>query len=214
MLSGKRAHPSITALLRIFSMMVNEAENQEIEDAFKEHADLTYNLMRIVNSAGSGLSTKISSVKHGLMVLGRGPLTRWVQLLLYASDKGNHTVSPLMQLAATRGKLMELIAQQDSAGAREYADRAFMVGMLSLLDALLGEPMSVILKRMNLHTDVEVALLRQEGDLGNLLSLCKKLEAGNFESVRDSLRSHSALNMSELTKAQLEAMAWANSIGV
>jgi EAL and modified HD-GYP domain-containing signal transduction protein len=119
-----------------------------------------------------------------------------------------------MQLAATRGKLMELIAQQDSAGAREYADRAFMVGMLSLLDALLGEPMSVILKRMNLHTDVEVALLRQEGDLGNLLSLCKKLEAGNFESVRDSLRSHSALNMSELTKAQLEAMAWANSIGV
>jgi c-di-GMP-related signal transduction protein len=214
MLSGKRANPSITALLRIFSMMVNEAENQEIEDAFKEHADLTYNLMRIVNSAGSGLSTKISSVKHGLMVLGRGPLTRWVQLLLYASDKGNHTVSPLMQLAATRGKLMELIAQQDSAGAREYADRAFMVGMLSLLDALLGEPMSVILKRMNLHTDVEVALLRQEGDLGNLLSLCKKLEAGNFESVRDSLRSHSALNMSELTKAQLEAMAWANSIGV
>lgn len=214
MLSGKRAHPSINALLRIFSMMVNEAENEEIEDAFKEHADLTYNLMRIVNSVGSGLTTKISSVKHGLMVLGRGPLTRWVQLLLYASDKGNNTVSPLMQLAATRGKLMELVAQQEHVGAREYADRAFMVGMLSLLDALLGEPLSEILKRMNLHVDVEAALLHHKGDLGNLLSLCKKLEAGDFESVRDALRSHSALNMSSLTKAQLEAMAWANSIGV
>jgi c-di-GMP-related signal transduction protein len=214
MLSGKRAHPSISALLSIFSMMVNEAENEEIEDTFKQHADLTYNLMRIVNSAGSGLTTKISSVKQGLMVLGRGPLARWVQLLLYASDKGNNTVSPLMQLAATRGKLMELVAQQESAGAREYADRAFMVGMLSLLDALLGEPLSEILKRMNLQVDVEAALLHHKGDLGSLLSLCKKLEIGDFESVRDSLHAHSSLNMSDLTKAQLEAMAWANSIGV
>lgn len=211
-LSGKRAPPSKIALLRIFSMMVGGAENQEIEDAFKEHADLTYNLMRIVNSVGSGLTTKISSLKHGLMVLGRGPLTRWVQLLLYASDKGNSTVSPLMQLAATRGKMMELVAQQENAGAQEYTDRAFMVGMLSLLDALLGESLPDILKRISLQADVEAALLNHEGDLGNLLSLCKKLEGGDYEFVRDTLRSHSSLNMNEFTRAQLEAMAWANNI--
>jgi c-di-GMP-related signal transduction protein len=213
-LSGKRAHPSTIALLRIFSLMANGAENREIEDAFKEHADLTYNLMRIVNSVGYGLATKISSLKHALVVLGRGPLTRWVQLLLYASGKGNNTVSPLMQLAATRGKLMELVARHGSATAHEYADRAFMVGMLSLLDALLGEPLSGILKRINLHTDVEAALLHHEGDLGALLSLCKKLEAGDFKSVRDVLRSHSSLDMNEFTRAQLEAMAWANQIAV
>jgi EAL and modified HD-GYP domain-containing signal transduction protein len=211
-LTGKRAHPSKIALLRIFSLMVSGAENQEIENAFKEHADLSYNLMRIVNSVGSGLTTKISSLKHGLMVMGRGPLTRWVQLLLYASDKGNGATSPLMQLAATRGKLMELVAQQENTGSNEYADRAFMVGMLSLLDALLGETLPGILKRINLQADVEVALLHHEGDLGNLLGLCKKLEAGDYEFVRDTLRSHSSLSMNELTRAQLDAMAWANSI--
>ncbi len=211
-LSGRRAHPSKIALLRIFSMMVSGAENYEVEDAFKEHADLTYSLMRIVNSAGSGLTTKISSLKHGLMVLGRGPLTRWVQLLLYASDKGNKTVSPLMQLAATRGKFMELVAQQENTAAHEYADRAFMVGMLSLLDALLGEALPEILKRINLHVDVETALLYHDGELGNLLSLCKKLEAGDYEFVRDTIFSHSSLNMNELMKAQLDAMAWANNI--
>lgn len=211
-LSGKRAHPSKIALLRIFSMMVSGAENQEIENAFKEHADLTYNLMRIVNSVSSGLTTKISSLKHGLMVLGRGPLTRWVQLLLYASDKGNGTVSPLMQLAATRGKMMELVARQENTGVDEYTDRAFMVGMLSLLDALLGESLPDILKRISLQADVEAALLNHEGDLGNLLSLCKKLEGGDYEFVRDTLRSHSSLNMNEFTRAQLEAMAWANNI--
>ena len=211
-LSGKRAHPSKIALLRIFSLMVGGAENREIENAFKEHADLAYNLMRIVNSVGSGLTTKISSLKHGLMVMGRGPLTRWVQLLLYASDKGNGTTGPLMQLAATRGKLMELVALQDNAGAQEYADRAFMVGMLSLLDALLGEPLPEILKRISLQSDVEAALLHHEGDLGNLLGLCKKLEAGDYEFVRDTLHSHPLLTMNEFTRAQLDAMAWANSI--
>lgn len=214
MLSGKRANPSKIALLNIFSMMASGAENSEIEDAFKPHADLTYNLMRMVNAPGSGLATKISSLKHGLMVLGHEPLKRWVQLLLYASDKGNNTVSPLMQLAATRGKLMELIALQESGGDREYGDRAFMVGMLSLLDALLGEPLPEILARMSLQEDVESALLRHEGALGALLMHCKRLEAGDLASIDEALRSHPSLTMEVLNKAQLDAMAWANSIAV
>ena len=214
MLSGKRANPSKMALLNIFSMMASGAENNEIEDAFKPHADLTYNLMRMVNSPGSGLATKISSLKHGLMVLGREPLKRWVQLLLYASDKGDSKVSPLMQLAATRGKLMELAALQESNGNREYADRAFMVGMLSLLDALLGEPLSDILARMSLQEDVEDALLRHAGGLGMLLTLCMQLEAGDLASIDEALHAHSSLTMETLNKAQLDAMAWANSITV
>ncbi len=141
MLSGKRSDPSKMVLIRLLSMMLEDVENDEIEEAFKENADLTYNLMRMVNSVGTGLATKISSLKHGLMVLGRQPLRRWVQLLLYASNKGTITVSPLMQLAATRGKLLELVAQQERSDDKDYADRAFMVGMLSLLDALLGEPL-------------------------------------------------------------------------
>jgi len=214
MLSGKRTQPSMMALLRIFSMMAGEVENHEIEDVFKEHADLSYNLMRMVNSAGSGMAAKISSLKHGLMVLGREPLKRWVQLLLYASDKGNNMVSPLMQLAATRGKMMELIAQNEGGGDHDYADRAFMVGMLSLLDALLSEPLHGILARMNLQEEIEAALLRHDGALGNLLSHCKMLEAGDFASIRDALHSHSSLTMDMLNKAQLEAMGWANSIVV
>jgi len=214
MLTGKRTNPSKMALLRIFSMMASGAENQEIEDAFKEHADLTYNLMRLVNSNGSGLTTKISSVKNGLMVLGMRPLKRWVQLLLYASDKGSQTVSPLMQLAATRGKFMELIAHHESGGSRDYADRAFMVGMLSLLDVLLGEPLDVILARLNLHEEVELALTHYAGKLGSLLSHCKMFESGDQNGMRDTLLSHPSFNMEAFNKAQLEALSWANNIAI
>ena len=212
MLSGKRSDPSKMVLIRLLAMMLEDVENDKIEEAFKEHADLSYNLMRMVNSVGTGLVTKISSLKHGLVVLGRQPLRRWVQLLLYASNKGNVKVSPLMQLAATRGKLLELVAQRENPGDKDYADSAFMVGMLSLLDALLGEPLSDILARMSLQENVEAALLKHEGSMGELLTLCEKIEKGDIVAIQGMLHSHTRLTVEVLNKAQLEALGWANSI--
>ena len=214
MLSGKRSDPSKMLLIRLLSMMLDDAENEEIEEAFKEHADLTYNLMRMVNSVGVGLTTKVSSLKQGLVVMGRQPLRRWVQLLLYASSTGNITDNPLMQLAATRGKLLELVAQEERPHEPDYADRAFMVGMLSLLDTLLNEPLPGILARMNLHDDVEAALLLHEGSLGELLTLCEKIEAGDIVAIQEKLRTRPGLTVDVLNKAQLEALGWANSIAI
>ena len=214
-LSGKRADTSKIVLLRILTLMLSEAENEKIVEEFKEHPTLAYNLMRMVNSVGTGLATKISSLSHGLIVMGRRPLQRWVQLLLYASGKGGEgAVSPLMQLAATRGKLMELVAQQVRPYDRDYIERAFMVGMLSLLDTLMNEPLPAILARMNLQEEVEAALLERSGDLGSLLTLCEKLEAGDIAAVQEKLRTRPGLNADVLNKAQLEALRWANNIVV
>jgi len=214
MLTGKRTNPSKMVLLRIFSMMISGAENQDIADAFKEHADLSYCLMRLVNSPGVGFATKISSLKQGLMVLGREQLKRWVQLLLYASDNGSYKASPLMQLAASRGKFMELIAHRESGGDRDYSDRAFMVGMLSLLDVLLGESLDVILARLNLNEEVQLALTHYVGKLGSLLSHCKMLESVDINAVHETLILHPTLTIEELNRAQLEAMGWANNIAI
>lgn len=212
-LSGKRADPSKMVLLRILTLMLGDAENEKIVDAFKEHPTLAYNLLRMVNSAGNNLAVKISSLNHGLMVLGRRLLQRWVQLLLYAS-KGGDTANPLMQLAATRARLMELVAQQVRPRDCDYVDRAFMVGMLSLLDVLMEEPLLDIVARMSLHEDIEAALLERSGDIGGLLSLCGELEAGDAVALRERLRTYPALTADALNMAQLEALGWANNIAM
>ena len=213
MLSGKHADASKIVLLRILTLMLSGAENDKIVDAFKEHPTLSYNLLCMVNSAANNLAVKVSSLGHGLMVLGRRALQRWVQLLLYASKDGNE-VSPLMQLAATRAKLMELIARQIRERDLDYADRAFMVGMLSLLDVLMDEPMKDIVARMSLQEEIEAALLQRSGDLGDLLSLCGEIESGDATAIQKRLRSHSGLTADALNKAQLEALGWANSIAM
>jgi len=212
MLSGKRADSSKIVLLRVLSLMLSDVENEKISDAFKEHPTLAINLMRMANSAGSGLTTKINSLSHGLIVLGRRVLQRWVQLLLYASGKAGGAANPLMQLAATRGKLMELIAQQVRPHDLEYIDRAFMVGMMSLVDVLMDEPLHGLVVRLNLQEELEAALLERSGDLGELLGLCGELETGDTAAVQGRLRTRPSLTASSLNEAHLGALGWANNI--
>lgn len=186
-------------------------KTKKIVNAFKEHPTLVYNLLRMVNSAGSNLTTKISSLSHGLMVLGRRALQRWVQLLLYAT-KGNDAANPLMQLAATRAKLMELIAQQVRPRDCDYVDRAFIVGMLSLLEVLMDEPLSGLVSRMNLEAEIEKALLEHGGEIGELLVLCELLELCDTAAVQERLPAYPGLTADFLNGVQLEALRWANSI--
>jgi len=213
MLSGKRSDPSKMLLLRILTMMHGDAENDKIVNAFKEHPILSYDLLRMVNSASNSLSMKISSLSQGLMILGRKALQRWIQLLMYASVNETGERNPLMQLAATRAKLMELIAGHvRQSGDPDYADSAFMVGMLSLLDVIMDKPMHDIVTSMGLNEEMSEALLERSGDLGDLLSLCGELESYDAVAVQTRLYSYPSLGVDLLNGAQLQALGWANNI--
>ncbi len=213
-MSGKRADPSKLALLRLLALNLGDAEVAAIEQEFKHHPNLAYNLMRMVNSVACGLPQKISSIEHGIVVLGRKQLQRWVQLLLYTAGRANsQMVSPLMQMAATRGRLMELIAEADRPRDKDYHGRAFMTGILSLLDTLFGVPLSEIVSRLGLADEVKSALLARQGRLGRMLTLLEKKEANDIGAVRGILGELAILGLGELTAAELEAVSWANRIG-
>jgi len=211
--SGKRAQPAKLALLRLSHLLLSDAEVDDIENELKQHPDLAYNLMRIVNSVAFGLSRKIDSIGQCIAVLGRAKLTRWVQLLLYsASRNGNDAANPLMQMAATRGKWMETLAHAQRPGDKSYQDLAFMVGILSLLDALLAMPIREVVDGLNLADEVKAALLTREGPLGTLLQLIEHKESNAFEAVSRDLQAMPFLTPASFTSAELDAATWANSI--
>jgi len=212
MLSGRRSDPSKMLLLRILTMMQGDAENEEIVNAFKEHPVLSYDLLRMVNSASNSFSIKVSSLSQGLMILGRKVLQRWIQLLMYASAKETGARNPLLQLAATRAKLMELIAEQVRQSDPDYADSAFMVGMLSLIEVIMDTPMYDIVTSMGLDEEMSAALLERRGDLGDLLSLCGELESCDAAAVQMRLCLYPSLGVDLLNGAHLQALAWANNI--
>ncbi|GBG13705.1 diguanylate phosphodiesterase [Novimethylophilus kurashikiensis] len=208
-LSGKKANPRQLVLLRVMNQIMNDVEIREIENTFKESPNLVLGLLRLVNSVGMGLRLKISSLQQALVVLGHKHLQRWVQLLLYVQD-GTIATNPLMQMAATRARTMELLCQ--SRSKQVDADAAFMTGILSLVDVLLGMNMEDILNQLSLSEDVRDAILLRQGYLGRLLALMESVEIGDFSSVAEGLESLH-LTAADLSHAELEAMQWVGQLG-
>ena len=214
-ITGKRLSHAETALMRLLSLVLTDADTPQIESVFKQNPDLTLNLMKLVNSVAVGGKGRINSLRGALTALGRQQLQRWLQVLLFAlsSAPAAEFPSPLLILAATRGKLMELIAQATRPTDRDFHDKAFMTGILSLVNALLGMPMAEILGAMPVDEDVRNGLVQRTGRLGAMLLVVEALEETDLLGIEKALEAVPGLQHSQVIGMQVEAMRWANSIG-
>ncbi|UJP06290.1 MAG: HDOD domain-containing protein [Nitrosomonas sp.] len=212
-IAGKSIDPSKLSLLKLLLLVVKEGDVAEIENELKYQPGLSYNLLRMVNSAGTGLQSKVNSIKRAVMILGRKQLQRWVQILLYAAkQKDGGTADALMQVATVRGKLLESIAIADRPHDKNHQDRAFMVGVLSLLDVLLATPMPELVATLSIQKDMSDALVNRQGYLGRQLALIEAHEQGDAGAVKAMVVETGFLTFNEFMRMEMEATAWANRI--
>ena len=212
-LAGKKLDHSQLSVMKLLGLLLSDADTTELENALKPEPGLTVNLLRMTNSVGAGCREKITSLRHAITVLGRRQLQRWLQLLVFASGKQTGTANPLMMMAATRGRLMELLASELRASDKLFADQAFMVGIMSLMPALVGLPITDIVAPLGLSSEVRDALCTGEGELGSLKRLAESSENGDLAELTDALAAFPELGARALNRAQTQALQWAFSIG-
>lgn len=212
-IAGKKLGHSELSLMRLLGLVLEDAEVQALEAVFKHEPGLSMNLMRLTNSVATGVRAKVTSLRHAITILGRRQLQRWLQILLYTDRTGGNVAGPLLQLAATRGRLMELIAGKLHPGHREIEDRAFMTGIMSLMPALMGVPIEEILGSINVGADVREALEHGKGELGTLLVLSEALENGNGQLCHDLAAELPGADHMLINACLTQALAWASSIG-
>ena len=212
MLQGRRADPSRSVLMRLLQQSMGDVDSAEIEATFKQAPELSYKLVRLVNSVGIGCQYEIRSLSHALAMLGRRQLQRWLQVLLFAHHSAGDFPSPLLQMAAARGRFMELLSEQ--AGKPQAAcDLAFMTGILSLLDALLKMPIADALGDIVLPQDARDALLGRKGRLGRMLLLAEALERSEDVEVSRLMEAQDLCSTARLPALQIEALSWATGLG-
>jgi EAL and modified HD-GYP domain-containing signal transduction protein len=199
--------PNRVLLLELLAKVANDADSQEIQAIVKRDPQLSYHLLKLVNSVAFSLSNKITSFNQAITLLGRRQLQRWLQLLLYARAGKGDLANPLLPRAALRAGLAEALCRAGGA-SRDAQDRAFMAGMFSLLDALFGMPLAEIMKPLNLADDVVAALTDRSGPLGALLAA---VEAGE-KPVGDELAARLAaagIGHENWARCLIEACRWA-----
>ncbi len=211
-LSARRNAPERTALLETFRALSDESDMPEIENCFKRHPELGIHLLRFANSAGMGSRMKITTLQHAIMYLGIVPLRRWVLLMLYAgTDAG--VAGPLAELAAVRGRLLELLLDAmgvDVAG-NVSKECAFLTGMLSLADALLERDLGEVIDELKVDPAIREAALERRGTLGLLLGAIECLEQGNFTELALRL-AEAGVPGEVLAEAQRDAYGWIRNV--
>ena len=164
--------------LKLAQLIASDAETREIEEVFRHEPTLAYHLMRLVNSPGIGSGRRIDNFAQAIMMLGRRQLRRWLNLILFSSQKGDPRSAMLLARVAVRARMLEQLAREVGYD-KEVQDRAFMIGMFSLLGVMFGMPLPDVLQPLKLDPELNTALLAREGELGQLLKAVEAIEQGD-----------------------------------
>jgi EAL and modified HD-GYP domain-containing signal transduction protein len=213
-MSGKKLSPSQLAVMQLMTLVTSDVDNREIERAIKRDVSLALNLLRLVNTPAVGARQRIDSLSQAVTILGRRQLQRWLQIMLYAEpSKRGHSMTPLLMLATTRGRLLELLAHKLRPSERHAADVAFTVGIMSLMDTLFGIPMSEILAQIPVVEEVQDALMYRSGFFGELLKLAECIEQmeERESQIVPTLREL-AMSTDELVELEMAAFEWSDNV--
>jgi len=210
----QRIDGAFTSLLKLLQLLMNDAELEEIETCLRHCPGLTYSLLLLVNSVAAATRKKISSVRHAVALLGRQQLKRWVQLALFTNDDSRGLENPMVDMAAVRGGMMEQLVrchstlQYDS----DLADEAFLIGILSLLEWIYDVSVEEVVKSLNLSDEVSDALLRREGELGQVLACVEALEQMDFKGAWPRLEAM-GFSHDQVLEAQCRSFQWKAKMG-
>src|SRR5690606_28979400 len=180
--------------------------NATIEAAFRTDLSLSYKLLRMVNSAAVG-GRGIESIGHAIRLLGRESLFRWLALLLVTTVSESELDGEMVHTALLRARLCELLAPH--IGRPAAADSLYIVGLISVFDALLGIPMHELVVEMALSADIRSALLDRSGPFGPVLSLVETYDAGRWDQVLDRCKAM-GVEPAELASLYLSSLSWVN----
>jgi c-di-GMP-related signal transduction protein len=207
-IKGREIPGSQFNLMRIMAQINSETFScDELEQLISRDMGISYKLFRYLNSAFFARANKVSSVKHALVFLGEKEIRRFVSLIAMsrlASDKPHE----LIRAACIRGKFCELLG----ADAHESTapSEMFTLGMFSLIDAVIDQPMDKILKELPLSDQIKRALVETRGHLAAYLELVRCYETGRWNHVT-RLAHALKLDSRHLPDLYLQACQWSDT---
>ena len=211
LVTGKKIDATSAAILRILLLLRTHPDLDELCDCFANNGDVAANLLRFVNSDAQYRGRDISNVRDAIVWIGMRNIQEWLMLMLYARPEMGMTPqsSPLFQNASHRAKFLEILARVLSGTDNDLPAKAFMAGLISRMDALVGASLESILTGSDADEDIREALLHRQGRLGTLLRLADAVEQDDQATILVLLKE---LNMSStlLNRCVNDAYTWAH----
>ncbi|SFX11657.1 EAL and HDOD domain-containing protein [Marinospirillum alkaliphilum] len=190
-----------SAQIRILSELQKEEPDYRIlEMLIAQDPQLTFMLLKYVNSALFRRANEITTIHQALNTLGLERVRSIVTTVMLANNGPASRL--LLPQALTRAQMCEKLAY----GMSQLDPRsAFMMGLMSMMDVLMGMEMQPLMEQLPLSSEIKGAILRREGRLGQLLNLVLAFEHARMGSKSPDL-------VARLNQAWLESQTWSNEV--
>ncbi len=209
----REQRPLQTGTLRLCQLLnevMQDRDTAAVAQDIRGDVALSYKLLRFVNSPAVGLSRAVESVDQAVMVLGRNELYRWLSVLLLSASEGRGSSKALQEIALARARLLEGLAQQRGDAVNHPPAALFTVGLLSLMDVLLQQPLIQVMQPLRLAEPARQALLDHSGPWAPYLQLAADLERHDMASATvNAMEFGGVAQVLEVSEA-----AWAWAAGV
>ncbi len=201
---------SMSSSLSLLSNLLNEVTKEDpninlVVKLLELDPALSFKLLRYTQSPLFQRSRKIESIKQAAVLLGKAELERFI-MLLFAASLGADKPTELIKLSMHRAKFCEYLALQKQK--KHQLSSAFLVGMLSLIDAMLDANIDDLIGDMSLSDNIKDALLQHKGWLADVLLICQIFEKGDWKKI-DKVCSLLKLDYQELIKLYDDSAKWA-----
>ena len=180
-IAGQALSASKMNFLRLLQQVNQpDLDYDKVEKIFKEDVTLTYKMLCYINSPYFGFPNRIRSVRHALTLIGMKEAQKWLSLIAMSS-MGADKCEELVLTSLSRANLSELLAPL--VGLKERSSELFLMGLFSLLDAFLDQPLPDILEQLPISDDIKNALVGRQGLMGEVLKLVIFYEMGDWNQV-------------------------------
>jgi c-di-GMP phosphodiesterase len=201
----KNRRPPVNQMLRLDilkALQHNPMDMRKISQLVMRDAPLTYQLLRLVNSPVWGMRQKVESIEVALVAVGETSFRR-IATLAIATEFNGDQPAELLCMAMLRAHICELTASK--RGLDPFGQ--YLLGLLSLLPAMQGQPMSEVAPTLPLDNEILEALLGKRSSMRAMLGWLESLERGDWEGC-DAAALADGLDQRDLARVYIEAVAW------
>jgi EAL and modified HD-GYP domain-containing signal transduction protein len=197
-------HNQLTCMRLIREVNQQPFSYDTVAGLIEQDVGLTYRLLRLINSTWFGLRYEVRSIRHALVLLGPNEVQQWASLV--ALTQAGEAKPELLTVALTRAKFAESLAV--FCGLRRNASELFLMGMFSVLDALMDQPMEAMLAEVPLSANIKNALLAGDGPYAPLYKMMLAYERADWPAL-EKLASSMGVPEAPLAPAFRHSIAWA-----
>ncbi len=170
-IKGTSIRPEQASATDILKVTTGSSSFDDIADTVSRDPRLSLQILKMVNSPLYNLERPIEKIREAIVFLGISQLRKWAIVLSLLSASQN--CREAHRVVLNRAKFCEYYAYHSKMVDPE---KAFLVGLLSGIDVLLGVLPEDFAKSINLTDEMTAAITAKEGRLGKILKLAVNLE--------------------------------------